>query len=33
MRRRPWLAALLSLVAMGLGHVYNGRPGRALPVL
>ena len=28
MRRRPWLAALLSLIVMGLGHVYNGELGR-----
>ncbi len=25
-RRRPWLAALLSLLGHGLGHVYAGRP-------
>ena len=28
-RRRPWLAALLSLLLTGLGHVYTGRPKRA----
>lgn len=28
-RRLPWLAALLSLLLTGLGHVYTGRPKRA----
>src|SRR5512143_4027401 len=27
-RRRPWLAALLSLFLTGLGHTYAGRPAR-----
>jgi signal peptidase I len=29
-RRRPWLAALLSLVVPGLGHLYAGYPAAAL---
>ncbi len=29
-QRRPWLAALLSLVAPGLGQLYAGRPNAAL---
>jgi signal peptidase I len=29
-RRRPWLAALLSLIAPGLGQLYNGQTRRAL---
>lgn len=28
--RRPWIAALLSLLLPGLGHLYGGEPGRAL---
>jgi signal peptidase I len=28
--RRPWLAALLSVLQPGLGHLYAGRPQRAL---
>jgi len=28
--RRPWLAALLSLLLMGLGHIYAGRPTRGV---
>lgn len=31
--RRPWLAAVLSLLAPGLGHVYVGRPLRAVALL
>jgi signal peptidase I len=31
--RRPWLAALLSLLVNGLGQLYCGRPGRALLLL
>ncbi len=31
--RRPWAAALLSLLQPGLGQLYNGRPGRALLAL
>ena len=31
-RRRPWLAALLSVLAPALGHVYAGRPGRGVVV-
>src|SRR5262245_29095858 len=30
MRRYAWLAALLSLLVMGLGHAYNGEPGRGV---
>ncbi|HYC13502.1 MAG TPA: signal peptidase I [Stellaceae bacterium] len=29
-RRRPWIAALFSLVAPGLGQLYNGQPRRAV---
>jgi hypothetical protein len=29
-RRRVWLAALLSLLCLGLGQLYNARPRRAL---
>lgn len=29
-RRRPWVAALLSLALPGLGHLYAGNPGGAL---
>jgi signal peptidase I len=28
--RRPWLAALLTLIATGLGHLYAGKPKRGL---
>lgn len=28
MRRRPWVAALLSIVTPGLGHLYNGEPNK-----
>lgn len=30
MSRRPWLAALLSFVVVGLGHVYNGELARGV---
>lgn len=29
-RRRPWLAAVLGVAALGLGHLYAGRPYRGL---
>lgn len=29
-RPRPWLAGILSVLVPGLGHVYAGRPGRAV---
>ncbi len=29
-RRRPWLAALLSFLCVGVGQLYNGTPNRAL---
>src|SRR5262245_57232342 len=32
-RRSPWLAALLSLLLPGLGHIYVGRTGRGTAVL
>ena len=32
-RRRPWVAALLSLLMMGLGQLYNGQPRRAAAFL
>jgi hypothetical protein len=32
-RPRPWIAALLTLLLPGLGHVYAGRPGRAVAAL
>jgi signal peptidase I len=32
-RPRPWLAALLTWLLPGLGHVYAGRPGRAVVAL
>jgi signal peptidase I len=28
--RRPWIAALLTLLTMGLGHLYSGSPKRGL---
>jgi Signal peptidase, peptidase S26 len=28
--RKPWIAVVLSLVTLGLGHIYNGEPGRGL---
>jgi len=31
-RRRPWVAAILTLFGVGLGHVYCGRPSRAMVV-
>lgn len=31
-RARPWLAALLTLLQPGLGHVYAWRPGRAIAI-
>jgi hypothetical protein len=30
-RRKPIVAALLSTIARGLGQVYNGQAGKALP--
>lgn len=32
-KRRPWIAALLSVLQPGLGHLYAGRPQRALGAL
>jgi signal peptidase I len=29
-RRKPWLAALLTILTIGLGHLYVGRPRRAV---
>ena len=31
-RRRPWLAALLTLLESGLGHLYAGEPRRGLAI-
>lgn len=31
-KRKPWIAALLALATPGLGHMYVGRPGRAIAI-